>query len=200
MHGASWAGFACRADFDNERQCSGTTSADQMGAMKLVFSIRLGWWEGSFFIRNMPYLACPDPLMIIIIYTHHDTASSLHIKIYVIQATHVLQLLITFNCDPQQFLSTSLSKLMLIICLWQCAKGHCLWQTNQHTRQTSNIRRTLVGNKLVDHPDVVGASPVGAAPTTSAFSTEHMASMYWAETATGRDENQLSLGIRCVLY
>ena len=34
-------------------------------------------------------------------------------------------------------------------------------------RQTSNIRRTLIGNKFVDHSDVVGASPVGAAPTTS---------------------------------
>ena len=38
-------------------------------------------------------------------------------------------------------------------------------------RQVSNIRRTLEGNKIVDHSDVVGASPVGAAPTTSSFST-----------------------------
>ena len=38
-------------------------------------------------------------------------------------------------------------------------------------RKTSNIRRTLVGNKIVDHSDVVGVSPVGAAPTTSSFST-----------------------------
>ena len=38
-------------------------------------------------------------------------------------------------------------------------------------RKTSNIRRTLVGNEIVDHSDVVGASPVGAAPTTSSFST-----------------------------
>ena len=38
-------------------------------------------------------------------------------------------------------------------------------------RQVSNIRRTIVGNKIVDHSDVVGASPVGAAPTTSSFST-----------------------------
>ena len=37
--------------------------------------------------------------------------------------------------------------------------------------KTSNIRRTLLGNKIVDHSDVVGASPVGAAPTTSSFST-----------------------------
>ena len=40
-----------------------------------------------------------------------------------------------------------------------------------HYRQVSNIRRTLVGYKIVDHSDVVGASPVGAAPTTSSFST-----------------------------
>ena len=38
-------------------------------------------------------------------------------------------------------------------------------------RKVSNIRHTLVGNKIVDHSDVVGASPVGAAPTTSSFST-----------------------------
>ena len=38
-------------------------------------------------------------------------------------------------------------------------------------RQDSNIIRTLVGNKIVDHSNVVGASPVGAAPTTSSFST-----------------------------
>ena len=38
-------------------------------------------------------------------------------------------------------------------------------------RKTSNISRTLVGNKIVDHSDVVGASPVGATPTTSSFST-----------------------------
>ena len=34
-------------------------------------------------------------------------------------------------------------------------------------RQTSNIRHTLLDSKLVDHSDVVGASPVSVAPTTS---------------------------------
>ena len=38
-------------------------------------------------------------------------------------------------------------------------------------RQVSYIRRTLVGNEIVDHIDVVGASPVGGAPITSSFST-----------------------------
>ena len=33
------------------------------------------------------------------------------------------------------------------------------------------ISHTLIGNEIVDPSDVVGASPVGAAPTTSSFST-----------------------------
>ena len=37
--------------------------------------------------------------------------------------------------------------------------------------KTTNISHTLEGNKIVDNSDVVGASPVGAAPTTSSFST-----------------------------
>ena len=45
----------------------------------------------------------------------------------------------------------------------------CEVKTNY--RQVSNISRTVVGNKIVDHSDVVGASPAGAAPTTSSFST-----------------------------
>ena len=67
-------------------------------------------------------------------------------------------------------------------------------------RQVSNIRRTLVGNKLDDHSDVVGASPIGAAPTTSSFSTQHQASLDWTKKTARRDEKHLSLGIWCVLY
>ena len=37
-------------------------------------------------------------------------------------------------------------------------------------RQTSNISRALVGSKIVEQSDVVGASPVGAASTISSFS------------------------------
>ena len=37
--------------------------------------------------------------------------------------------------------------------------------------QTPNISSILAGNKTVDHSDVVGASPVGSAPTTSSFSS-----------------------------
>ena len=38
-------------------------------------------------------------------------------------------------------------------------------------RKSSNISRTFVGHEIVDNSDVVGASPVGAAPITSSFST-----------------------------
>ena len=67
-------------------------------------------------------------------------------------------------------------------------------------RKTSNIRRTLVGNKIVNHSDVVGASPVGAAPTTSSFSTWHLASRDSAKTAARQKENILNVGIWCNLY
>ena len=61
-------------------------------------------------------------------------------------------------------------------------------------RKISNIRRTL-GYKIVDHSDVVGASPVGAAPTTSSFSTWHVASRDSAKTVARQYENLLSVGI-----
>ena len=67
-------------------------------------------------------------------------------------------------------------------------------------RKTSNIRRTLVGNKIVDHSDAVGASHVGAAPTTSSSSTWHLASRDSANKVARQYENLLSVGIWCVLY
>ena len=41
-------------------------------------------------------------------------------------------------------------------------------------RQTPNVSRALVGNKIADHSDVVGASPVGATPNTYSLSTKHL--------------------------
>ena len=66
--------------------------------------------------------------------------------------------------------------------------------------QTSIMSRTLVGNKIVDHSDVVGALPVGAAPTISSFSTLHLASMDYAKTTARRNEKHLKLGIWYDLY
>ena len=42
---------------------------------------------------------------------------------------------------------------------------------NGSATSTYNISRTLVGNKIVDNSDVVGESPVSAAPSISSFST-----------------------------
>ena len=43
--------------------------------------------------------------------------------------------------------------------------------TDAYTVEPLNKSRTLEGNKTVDHSDVVGALPVGTAPTTSSFLT-----------------------------
>ena len=44
-------------------------------------------------------------------------------------------------------------------------------------RKIYDMIRTLVGNEIVSHSDVVEASPVGASPTTSSFLTDHLASI-----------------------
>ena len=67
-------------------------------------------------------------------------------------------------------------------------------------RWVSNTRRTLAGNKFVDHSDVVGATSNGAAPTTSSFSTWQLASMDWPKATARRDEKHLSFGFWCILY
>ena len=72
--------------------------------------------------------------------------------------------------------------------------GYVTWQPLLSYRQVSNIRRTWVGNEIVDHSDVVGAAPVGATPTTSSFSTEHLASVYCAKTTASRVKKDLSFG------
>ena len=66
--------------------------------------------------------------------------------------------------------------------------------------QISNICCTLIGNKIVDHSDVVGSSPVGAAPTTSSFSIYHMASIYCTKLNARQDWKHLSFCIWCIFY
>ena len=65
--------------------------------------------------------------------------------------------------------------------------------------QISTIRGAVVGNKIVDHSDVVGASPAGTAPTTSSFPASHLALMDWAKTTARRYEKHLSFRIWCNL-
>ena len=52
-------------------------------------------------------------------------------------------------------------------------KNICIqsWEITVDPRETSDISRTLVGDKIVDHSDVVGTSPVDAAPTTPSLLT-----------------------------
>ena len=55
--------------------------------------------------------------------------------------------------------------------LYLCDIMNFTMPMGQKYRKTYNIRCTLLGYKIVDHSDVFGASPAGAAPTTSSFST-----------------------------
>ena len=86
------------------------------------------------------------------------------------------------------------------ICVSSIRHGYANASTERYGmyRQTSYISRSLLGNKLADHSDVVGSSPVGATPTISTFPTQHLASVDWAKTATRKDDKHLSFVIRCV--
>ena len=68
-----------------------------------------------------------------------------------------------------------------------------IFQTFNIHRQTSNVSRRLVGNTLVDHSDVVGA-------TTTSCSTKHLVSIDCTKTTARRDEKYLSYVIWCDLY
>ena len=67
-------------------------------------------------------------------------------------------------CNALDFYQTH-KQLLQYLCIVRCGAKYATY------RQTSNISCTLVGNKIVDHLDVVGASPVGVAPTASSFTT-----------------------------
>ena len=66
--------------------------------------------------------------------------------------------------------------------------------------QSSNISWTLVGNKIVDHSDVVGALPVDATPSAFLFWTKYLALMNREKTTTRREDKHLGCEIWCVLY
>ena len=72
--------------------------------------------------------------------------------------------------------------MVLLTCAYVCHLMHIDYH------QVSNTRRTLVGNKIVNHSDVVGASPAGAAPATSSFSTN--AWIHWTDQRQLQDETR----------
>ena len=69
---------------------------------------------------------------------------------------------------PVQATSHYLNQWWLVY--WRIYASLGLNELNYH--QTSTISCTLVDNNIVDHSDVVWASPVADAPTTSSFSTK----------------------------
>ena len=83
-------------------------------------------------------------------------------------SSHIL--LVSFKGPLSTFATVMLYKNVVVIYHAMEASGIINNTYLPHYRQVSNIRRTLVGNKIVDNSDVVGASPVGAAPTTSSLS------------------------------
>ena len=96
----------------------------------------------------------------------HPTALFGKVVHWIVKAWITNQISISL-CDitAQPYLSGGLDKAPLQISWWYAVTS------NIEYRRTSNIRRTPSDNQIVDHSDVVGASPVGAAPTTSSFST-----------------------------
>ena len=67
------------------------------------------------------------------------------------------------------------------------------------TVKTANISRTLVCDEIVDNSDVVGAPPVGAAPTTSSFNFTPGFNTLSEDNCKG-DKKHFSYGIWCDLY
>ena len=103
---------------------------------------------------------------------------------------------ITHHQKVSHFVFTELKRRMVMVMVMDDDDGG----DRDDYRKTSNISRTLVGNKVVDNSDVVGASPVGAAPTTSSFSIQHLASMDWVKTNARGYKKHLNFGIWCDLY
>ena len=81
------------------------------------------------------------------------------------------------------------------LCMYSCYQITVVHYKNY--RQTFNTIRTLVGNKIDDDSDEVGALPVSAAPTALPISIWHLASMDWPKTTGRQDEG---LGIWCGIY
>ena len=84
---------------------------------------------------------------------------------------------ITYFIYPSTINETALNNTINIAIAWYCLVLQLLLNLNPYRsvrkiitkeiyRQTSNVSRTLEGNKIADHSDVVGASPVAVAPTT----------------------------------
>ena len=102
-----------------------------------------------------------------------NNAGILSISLFGTNFSEILIEILTFSFEKMRLKMSSAKwrPFCLGLNVLKLVVGRVWQQQGDDYRKTSNIRRTLVGNKIVDHSDVVGASPVGAAPTTSSFST-----------------------------
>ena len=123
-------------------------------------------------------------------------------RIYII--TTELPKRFAFGCTSSWFVTSEFDPYHARLFPWHWGKSMVVpMPVKKHCsiyRQISNIRRAWAGNDIVVHSNVVIASPVGAAPTTSSFSTQHLASIYCTDTTPGRDEKHSSFGIWCALH
>ena len=132
-----------------------------------------------------------------------------------------MEITIKFSCDTQKILLnilviddfgnglvpirhqtfTQINAVLFMIIWWNLVKHHPNFQTFLWNYcQTSNISHTFVDNRIVDHSNVVGAALTGDAPTTSSFSTYHLASIDCPKTTARWDEKHLSFGRWCISY
>ena len=68
-------------------------------------------------------------------------------------------------------------------------------RSKAYYRQTSSIRHTLVGTTIIDHSDVVGAAPVGAAPTQLHLHSELNIWLQWILQRHLQDEKRYILAL-----
>ena len=95
-------------------------------------------------------------------------------------------------CDAMWFhWATSYGKILSVIDVLHCLPIPSNFKYKVHLRR----------QQLIDHSDVVGAAPVGAAPTTFSFYI-HLTPGFngLAKTTAKRDEKYLSCGIWCAVY
>ena len=120
-----------------------------------------GWWPLCFYWNTGYSVSWLQPIMVSLTATMRlcpcSTICGPHSHAWGI-AEHVTALHTQYLQHPG--LSTGTAEMQTV---WR--NSVCIY------RQISYIRCTLLGNRIVDHSDAVGASPVGAAPTTSSFST-----------------------------
>ena len=146
----------------------------------LKSSISLKWWKQIAMLLTSPNIyTYVDSDLIIIghyklsfvdLHRLNDNQILLLLKLYIFKQSNVLRSFCKCVCNMcpgcfshaySKYVSTKYFHLYVL---------NEYWNGNMY-RKTPNIRRNILGNKVVDHLDVVGASSVDGAPATSSFPT-----------------------------